>query len=83
MDMAPGRWALAACWLGRSGMDRVEPSGSAQEDRLGFPFFLKLLFNVQTIPDNLVIVLKHQKYSENSKNLRKIPRDTLGHEQSK
>jgi hypothetical protein len=28
-------------------------------------------------------VLKHEKYSENSKNSRKIPGDTLGHEQSK
>jgi hypothetical protein len=28
-------------------------------------------------------VLKHQKYLENSQNSRKIPRDTLEHEQSK
>jgi hypothetical protein len=32
---------------------------------------------------NLEIVLKHQNYSENSKNFRKIPIDTLGHKQSK
>jgi hypothetical protein len=28
-------------------------------------------------------VLKHEKYSENPENSRKIPRDTLGLEQSK
>jgi hypothetical protein len=28
-------------------------------------------------------VLRHEKYSKNSQNSRKIPRDALGHEQSK
>jgi hypothetical protein len=45
--------------------------------------FLELLFNAKTIPVKTENVLRHEKYSDNSENSRKISRDSLGHKQSK
>jgi hypothetical protein len=37
----------------------------------------------ETIPENLEIIKRHEKCSENHKNSRKIPGDGLRHEQPK
>jgi hypothetical protein len=73
------------CWAGADA-GRSESGLRARPDRIGFVFliFFRNQFSMRKqFQKNLVIVLKHQKYSENSKNFRKNPRDTLGHEQSK
>jgi hypothetical protein len=60
---------------------QVGPSGSAQKGR--FRFFLNI-FGEKQIPEKILEkVLRHEKYSENLENFRKIPRDRLRHEQSK
>jgi hypothetical protein len=49
---------------GPGGLERVGPSGSAQEGRIRFfPFFPEILSSANT---NLENVLRHKKYSEKS-----------------
>jgi hypothetical protein len=67
------RWASAGLLAGPAG--RVGPTGSAQSGRIGFQVFFSNLFLIpETIPENLEIVLKAQKYSKNhKKNPGKFP----------
>jgi hypothetical protein len=67
----------------------------ARPRRIGYVFFLfnfpKLLFNAKTISERLKMFLRHEnsitlkplKYSDHSENSKKIPRERLGHEESK
>jgi hypothetical protein len=43
--------------MGRSGVDRVGPSGSARTEGIGF-LFSEIILNAKTILENLEIVLK-------------------------
>jgi hypothetical protein len=68
---------------GGCGLDRVGPTGSAQERRIRFLFFLNI-FSAKQIPEKILeTVLRHEKYSESPKNFRKIPKGRLRHEKSK
>jgi hypothetical protein len=49
---------------------RVGPSGSAQSGRIGFLFFFEFIFNAETIPEKLEIVLKHEKYTKKSQKIQ-------------
>jgi hypothetical protein len=73
--------------LGRAGCGRREDGSGlrARPIRIGFAFlFFRIYFQCETISEKQSRnCLKHEKYSENHKNSRKIPRDRLGHEQSK
>jgi hypothetical protein len=76
------RWASA--WT-VAGPERVwvEPSSWAQVERKFF-YFSKIISSAKTITVKPSKCLQGTKNShKNFKNSRKIPRDTLGHEQSK
>jgi hypothetical protein len=65
--LAEGRMGLA----GPGGLERVGPSGWARYDRFCFFIFFEFIFNEKTIPEKSSNCFKAQKYSENSKKLRK------------
>jgi hypothetical protein len=78
------RWA----WMGSSmlaarpeGLGRAHGLGPIREDRFFF-FFSNLFLMQKQFQKNLEIVQRHEKYSENHNNSRKISRDRLRHEQS-
>jgi hypothetical protein len=75
---ASGRWAWPGPRLGWSGSDRAFRLGPNRED-----FFLNIFPAQKQIRKFQKMLTRHEKYSVNHKNSRKIPRDTLGHEQSK
>jgi hypothetical protein len=79
------RWALAGL-AGGAEADRVEPKGSTQigyDKILFFSLFLKYFQAQKQIRKFQKMLTRHEKYSENPKNSRKIPRARLEHEQSK
>jgi hypothetical protein len=64
------------------GSERVGPSGSARSSRTCF--FFEFIFQCENNSSkHQKMFLEHEKYSENHKNSRKIPRDRLRHEQPK
>jgi hypothetical protein len=73
-------WAGAGWWLGWAEVGRASGLGPKGEDKIFFQNFLKCENNSMKFSKN---VLKQEKYSENSQNSSKIPRDTLGHKHSK
>jgi hypothetical protein len=84
MAMAlPGRWALAGL-AAEPERVRVRPSGSAQTEGIKFVFFSEIFFSAKTISGNAQKMFRGTKNTQEiTKILGKIPRDRLGHEQSK
>jgi hypothetical protein len=63
---------------------RTSADGLGPKELIGFFYFFRIQFSMRShFQEILENVLKHKKYSENSKNARKIPRARLEHEQSK
>jgi hypothetical protein len=88
---AEGGGGLARDATAKSRAGSVGPRWASTGLRLGRPrcglgralFFSKYFSNVKTNSKIRENAYKARKYSKNHKNSRKIPRDTLGHEQSK
>jgi hypothetical protein len=85
------RWAAEVEGGGRGGLaektrehGRTSTDGLGPKELTGFFIVFRIQFSMRKhFQEILENVLKHEKYSENSKNSRKIPRARLEHEQSK
>ena len=53
------------------------------ENEIYYLFWELINFVNKIILENLELIFSHEKYSEISKNLEKIPRDTLEHDEPK
>jgi hypothetical protein len=66
-----------------AGLERIGSGLWARPILGGFVFFRNNFPAQKQIRKFQKMLTMHEKYSENHKNSRKIPRDSLGHEQSK